>query len=189
MDAFEQVVAMVLDRDGYWVRTSVKVALTKEEKQQIGRPTAPRWELDIVAYSGERNELLVVECKSYLDSAGVQLASFEEPLAAVATRYKLFADDTLRQIVMRRLEIELTEQRFCPPGVQATLCLAAGNIHRDAEALERIFAEKGWRLFGPAWLIERLQKIAAESYDDSAAAIVAKLLVRGERRRGRGSRA
>jgi len=37
--------------DGYWVRTSVKVDLTKEEKVQIGRPSSPRWELDIVGYS------------------------------------------------------------------------------------------------------------------------------------------
>jgi len=68
MDSFEQVVATILGRNGYWVRTSVKVALTPDEKREIGRPSAPRWELDVVAYSGSRNELLVVECKSYLDS-------------------------------------------------------------------------------------------------------------------------
>ena len=32
MDAFEQVVSEILWMDGYWVRTSVKVDLTKEEK-------------------------------------------------------------------------------------------------------------------------------------------------------------
>lgn len=61
MDAFEQVVSEILWMEGYWVRTSVKVLLTKEEKQQIGRRTAPRWELDIVAYSGRDNLLQVVE--------------------------------------------------------------------------------------------------------------------------------
>ena len=68
MDSFEQVVATILGRDGYWVRTSVKVALPPDEKREIDRPSAPRWELDVVAYSGSRNELLVVECKSYLVS-------------------------------------------------------------------------------------------------------------------------
>ncbi|HEY0160965.1 MAG TPA: helix-turn-helix domain-containing protein [Thermoanaerobaculia bacterium] len=58
MDAFEQLVATVLDRNGYWVRTSVKVALTPEEKREIGRPSSPRWELDVVAYCGLTNELL-----------------------------------------------------------------------------------------------------------------------------------
>jgi hypothetical protein len=31
MDAFEQLVAEILWMDGHWVRTSVKVELTKEE--------------------------------------------------------------------------------------------------------------------------------------------------------------
>ncbi len=65
MDAFEQVVSEILWIDGFWVRTSVKVDLTKEEKVRIGRPSSPRWELDIVGYSGRDNTLHVVECKSY----------------------------------------------------------------------------------------------------------------------------
>ena len=36
MDAFEQVVASILQRKGYWTQTSVKVELTKEEKRAIG---------------------------------------------------------------------------------------------------------------------------------------------------------
>jgi hypothetical protein len=49
MDAFEQVVSEILWLEGNWVRQSVKVELTKEEKRAIGRPSSPRWELDIVA--------------------------------------------------------------------------------------------------------------------------------------------
>jgi hypothetical protein len=55
MDAFEQVVSEILWMDGHWVRTSVKVDLAKEEKVLIGRPSSPRWELDIVGYSGRDN--------------------------------------------------------------------------------------------------------------------------------------
>jgi len=50
MDAFEQVVEEILWREGYWVRTSVKVELTREEKIAIELPSSPRWELDVVAY-------------------------------------------------------------------------------------------------------------------------------------------
>ena len=64
MDAFEQLVSEILWMVGYWARTSVKVDLTKEKKVLIGRPSSPRWELDIVAYSGRDNTLRVVECKS-----------------------------------------------------------------------------------------------------------------------------
>jgi hypothetical protein len=70
MDAFEQLVSEILSMDGYWVRTSVKVDRTKPEKVLIGRPSSPRWELDIVAYSGRDNLLRLVEYKSYLDSRG-----------------------------------------------------------------------------------------------------------------------
>ena len=35
MDAFEQVVSEILWAKGYWIRTSVKVNLTKEDKQAI----------------------------------------------------------------------------------------------------------------------------------------------------------
>jgi hypothetical protein len=178
MESFEQVVATILDRAGYWVRTSVKVNLTREDKQTIGRPSAPRWELDVVAYSGRANELLVVECKSYLDSAGVRAASFEGPKAADETRYKLFSDESLRGVVLSRLETELVAQGFCPPGTKARLCLAAGNIHGDSALLRAIFEAKGWQLFERSWLIAGLEALATESYENSVASVVAKLLLR-----------
>lgn len=158
MDSFEQVVATILDRAGYWTRTSVKVHLTREEKQAIERPSSPRWELDIVAYGGQSNELLVVECKSYLDSAGVRAASFDGPKAAGETRYKLFSDERLRGVVLSRLETQLVEQGFCPAGIKAKLCLAAGNIHGDPTALHSIFAAKGWKLFDRSWLVSGLKR-------------------------------
>lgn len=52
MDSFESVVSTILERDGYWVKSTFKVGLTKEEKREIGRPSSPRWELDLVAYKG-----------------------------------------------------------------------------------------------------------------------------------------
>jgi hypothetical protein len=44
MDAFENVVSMLLRHAGYWTMTSVKVRLTKAEKRRIGTHTMPRWE-------------------------------------------------------------------------------------------------------------------------------------------------
>jgi hypothetical protein len=41
MDPFEQLVSEILWMEGYWVRTSVKVELTKEERREIG-PTRRR---------------------------------------------------------------------------------------------------------------------------------------------------
>jgi len=178
MDSFEQVVATILDRAGYWVRTSVKVTLTAEEKREIGKPSSPRWELDIVAYSGSRNELLVVECKSYLDSYGVRTTSFEGPKAEQETRYKLFSDARLRRVVLTALEKQLVKQGFCPADMKVTLCLAAGKIYGDPSPLRTFFKNNDWRLFEPGWLTAELRKLADESYENSVASVVAKLLLR-----------
>ena len=35
MDAFESLIEMLLKRQGYWTRTSLKVDLTRKEKQAI----------------------------------------------------------------------------------------------------------------------------------------------------------
>ena len=66
MDAFEMVVAAVLERNGYWTRTSVKVELTREEKQKIKRPSSPRWELDVVAYKGARTSFWLLSASHIL---------------------------------------------------------------------------------------------------------------------------
>ena len=63
MDSFEQVVAEILWREGYWVRASVKVELTKEEKREIDLPSSPRWKwllvqtIDVIYGFGEIKQL------------------------------------------------------------------------------------------------------------------------------------
>ena len=79
MNSFEEVVGDILSGKGFWVRHNFKVDLSKEEKRQIGKPSSPRWELDIVAYKGATNEIFVVECKSYLDSPGVRFQQTDTP--------------------------------------------------------------------------------------------------------------
>jgi hypothetical protein len=90
MDSFEAVVAAILQRRGYWAQTSVKVELTTEQKQAVGRRCSPRWELDVVGYKAPSNELLVLECKSLLDSPGVPCSAFNGTNPKKQKRYKLF---------------------------------------------------------------------------------------------------
>jgi hypothetical protein len=182
MDAFEQVVSEILWMDGYWVRTSVKVDLTKEEKVSIRRPSSPRWELDIVAYSGRDNMLRVVECKSYLDSRGVALKAFDGSDAKSAERYKLFSDDNLRAVVFGRLRKQLAECGACAPDATVKLCLACGRIATtaDREGLHKHFTEKDWELWDEKWLKEKLQLMSERGYENQVSAVVAKLLLRGK---------
>ncbi len=178
MDAFESVVAALLERKGYWTRTSVKVDLTKEEKRQIGRPSSPRWEIDVVAYKGSTNSLLAVECKSYLDSYGVRYSSFIENGKVEVKRYKLFTDTVLRDVVFNRLSIQLVESGFCPAPPEITLCLVAGNIYQDAKPIQDHFKKNGWELWDADWLRNELEILSKSGYDNTVVAIVSKLLDR-----------
>jgi len=180
MDAFENLVAMLLEREGYWVRSGVKVELSKEEKRQIGRPSSPRWELDIVAYKGNDNSLLVVECKSFLDSRGVDASAFAGAADGRPDRYKLFTDSVLRRVVFHRLETQLVDAGFCSPSPKITLCLVAGRVaseqHRDL--LKQHFKNKGWQFWDDEWLRDSLHELPKSGYENNVSTVVAKILLR-----------
>jgi hypothetical protein len=180
MDAFEAILAELLERDGYWVRKSVKVKLTKEEKIAIGRPSSPRWELDLVAYKGSNNELLVIECKSYLDSYGVRFSAFNSSSERHAKRFKLFNDNRLREVVFNRLVLQLESAGFYAPSPTIILCLAAGKVIRESDRykIKEYFNSKGWLFWDDQWIRNRLKAITETSYEDSIATMVSKLLLR-----------
>ncbi|ODU48553.1 MAG: hypothetical protein ABS98_12040 [Lysobacteraceae bacterium SCN 69-48] len=180
MDAFEQLVAELLERRGYWIRHSFKVDLTKEEKQRIGRHSSPRWEIDLLAYSGSRKELLAVECKSYLDSRGVTRKGFDGSDATRAARYKLFNDDVLREVVLNRLCAQLKASDAIAPDTQVRLALASAKIasKQDREWLRTHFKAREWQLFDDEQLRADLMSIADAGYENQIAAIAAKILLR-----------
>jgi hypothetical protein len=181
MDAFEQIVSEILWIEGYWVRTSVKVELTKAEKVEIGRHSSPRWELDLVAYRARDNHLLVVECKSYLDSTGVHASAFDGSNPAQANRYKLFNDRTLRDVVFGRLCQQFTEVGACREAPTVRLALACGKIRNEVDRakIRAHFEAQSWELWDEAWLRQRLQGMAKRGYENQVSAVVAKLLLRG----------
>lgn len=177
MDAFEQVIEQIIHHDGYWTRTSLKVELTKAEKRQIGRPSSPRWELDVVGYNAARNEILVVECKSYLNSPGVHIDDLT-PGGKNSNRYKLFNDAKLRNVVFKRLAIQLTQEGLCAPNPTVKLALAAGNVGKGRAEIPALFEKIGFTWFGPEWIVERLNKISKTGYDNEVASVVSKLLLK-----------
>jgi hypothetical protein len=153
VDSFESVIATILEYQGYWIQTSFKVDLTKEEKRKIGRQSTPRWEIDLVAYKAASNELLLVECKSYLNSPGVRYLDVEGS-GRDPQLYKLFTDDVLRRVVTARIKKQLHGSGSCLSKPKVTLCLAAGNIYTEADrlSLKELFRKKGWRLLDPTWI-------------------------------------
>jgi hypothetical protein len=176
MDAFEEIVSELLWAEGYWVRGNVKVDLSARDKKAIGRPSTPRWEIDIVAYSAKRNELQLIECKSFIDSRGVLLSDFDRKKN---NRYKLFVETKLRNIVTKRLRKQLSDTGACRSNAKVTLCLACGKI-RDShrEDLKTKFRKRGWRLLDDVSLKNGLRSLADRGYENRVATITAKLLLR-----------
>ncbi len=178
MDSFESIVRTIFENKGCWVKTSFKVNLTKEEKRRIGRPSSPRWELDVVAYKGGSNEILVIECKSYLDSPGVKAESLKN--GKYKERYKLFNEDTLREVVFARLVLQLAESGSCPKNTPVKLCLAAGRVatEKDREELSEYFKSKGWGFYSDEWIKNELVKLSSSGYENEVAIVATKLLTR-----------
>jgi hypothetical protein len=133
----------ILWNEGYWVRNSVKVELTRDEKVRIGRHFSPRWEIDLIAWHAARNELLALECKSYFDSGGVHAAHFQAG-SRYAHRYKLFHDTVLRETVLERLRLQCIERGLCPVDATVRLGLIHGHAtDHNAPLLAQIFEEGG----------------------------------------------
>jgi len=65
MDAFENVVATILQHGGYWVRSSFKVDVTKAEKVQYSDALRSLAQNSISLPTKSGNVVRVVECKSY----------------------------------------------------------------------------------------------------------------------------
>lgn len=187
MDAFEQIVDTILRLDGYWTHRLFHVELTKREKHRLGLPTMPRPELDIIAYRPKSNELLVVECKSFLDSDGVRARAFKHDGNRFSRRFKLFVGRRLWNVVRSALVRELRARGACRPRPAVRLCLAAGRIasDRDRQMLHRLFDRRGWRLIDDVEIAERLAKAVEEGYTDDVAILAAKILVPKERHGGR----
>ena len=184
MDAFERLIATFLEGDGFWVRSSYKVRLRPSDKARIGRPSAPRWEIDLVAYKAGTNELRLVECKSFLDSRGVSGAAFDGSNERFASRFKVFNDDELRRTVQRNLVRQLVLAGSCAPRPRVTWCLAAGKIasERSRHALKDLFESRRWMLMDEDWIAERLRTMATTGYENDVATMVVKLLLRVEQR-------
>lgn len=178
MDAFEQIVKIVLEGQGWWVRQGYKVDLTKEEKVAVGRHSSPRWEIDLVAFQPKSNRILIVECKSFLDSFGVRASEFVDSEVPTKGRYKLFNEAKLREVVFSRLKAQLVGEGLVFPNSNISLAIAVGKFRSasDRETLRARFEDRGWQLIDDLQLRKWAMELSERGYEDNVATIVAKLL-------------
>ncbi len=180
MDSFENVVASLLEQDGFWTRPSFKVELTPAEKKLIGRNSSPRWEIDLVAYKGGTNELLIVECKSYLDSGGVNISAFNGKNPKFGNRFKLFTEKGLFPVIKNRLVQQLLNTESCQPNPKVKLLLVAGKIaEKSRKELNDHFKKNiDWEIWDENKIYEKLTNLSDAGYDNTVASVVSKMLLR-----------
>lgn len=179
MDYFEATIRRLLEEEGYWTKQSFKVELTKGEKRQIGKPSIPRPEIDLIAYKPSQNELLAIEVKSLLDSGGVKLFDLQQDYEVPKGKYKLFTCSNYRKIVFNRLSNQLFREGQILSDVHIRLGLAAGNVHKNLESEMRSFSKfNDFFFWGPSDIREKVKELAMKGYENDPTVMAAKILVR-----------
>jgi hypothetical protein len=182
MDYFEACIKTLLEAEGYWVRQSFKVNLSKEEKRRVANPSIPRPEIDLLAYKPGQSEILAIEVKSYLDSNGVSLKEIQQihddPPAK--GRYKLFTCNIYREVVLRRLAEDLVQSGMLSQPRPVRLGLVAGKVHKGEEReLAEHIQGLGYFFWGPSDVRSRISAFAEAAYENDPVVIAAKVLLRG----------
>jgi predicted transcriptional regulator len=179
MDNFQAIIRTLLEADHFWVQSSFKVDLRLEEKRQLEKPKIPRPEIDLLALNFEQNEVLVVEAKSFVDSPGMRVEELAEEQDIPAGRYKLFTSKRYRTIVFNRLLLQLCEYGMASADTKISLVLAAGNVYKNqSAAIQELFLTKGFIFWSPEEITEKVTALAKRGYQDDAAIITAKILLK-----------
>ena len=179
MDHFEAIIKTLLEHEGHWVRQSFKVNLTKQEKRDIGKPSIPRPEIDLLAYNISKNHITAFEAKSYLDSPGVKYAELCEKYKIPEGRYKLFTCENYRNIVFSRLKNDLIELNMANEKTSINLGLAAGNIYQSkSDEIRQLFNTRDWSFWSPEDIKQKVYDLASKGYENEPAIITAKILMR-----------
>jgi len=177
MDAFESIVAIYFEEKGYWVKGSVKVEISKEDKRLIGTPSMPRPEIDLVAYNPGKNELLLIEAKSYLDSPGVKFNGVSGNDKKDGERYKLFTREQFRNIITKQIRKDFISAGLIDGKTRVKYCLVAGNVYsKDENKIDNYFLQKKWIFIKPSELRNAVIRLSEKGWENDAVTITAKLI-------------
>jgi hypothetical protein len=179
VDHFEAIMKTLLEAENCWVCQSFKVNLTKKEKVKIGKAKMPRPELDLLALNFNKNEIYVIEAKSFLDSPGVRIADLTGRHHHPEGRYKLFTSSHYRNIVFSRLRVDLRKRGMANNATKLILTLAAGKVARgNGESVHKFLKSKKFDFWSPERIKEKVTKLADRKFENDSAIITAKILLR-----------
>lgn len=181
MNAFEDIIKLILEEEGYWVRQSVKIRkITIDDKKRLHNNSMPTPEVDVVALKTDKNELLLMEVKSFLDSPGVKFEGVSGKNKKDAKRYKIFTNESLRKIITERLKQEYLEKGLINKDTTISYALAAGHVYstkknNDELDIRKYFKEKGWKFISPMEIKDGIKKLGKKGWEDNLVTITAKL--------------
>jgi hypothetical protein len=179
VNAFESIVKLYLEEEGYWVRQSVKAHISKEDKVALSLPSMPTPEIDLVALNVKKNELLLVEAKSLLGSYGVYYEAIADEKDELAERYRLFTNGKFREVVTKALREEYLERGLINEKTKINYALAAGHIHSGNEpSIAKYFSDNGWKLFTPEQVKEKVRQLSTKGWEDDLITMTAKLILK-----------
>lgn len=167
MDAFESIVGKILEKDGYWVKQSVKIDLTPDEKETIGGRSIPTPEIDLVAYNDR--ECILYECKSFLDSPGVRIGGVEG-----SKGYKILNNPVFQQLITSKVISAFN----LSPKTKIKYGLAAGKIYpKDFNAVVEYFRSRpNYVLLLPEQIASKLISLGQGVYINDEVTMTIKIL-------------
>ena len=176
MNHFEELCKYLLERENYWVRTNVKVDVTKEEKASFGKPTSPRPEMDIVAYRAKDNRLLILEVKSFLNSSGVHIEQVRQKDPKY-DGYKILTGKKYQKVVSKRLISDFIRDGLIKPNPKVQFGLIAGKISKNQfSEFYKLSEERDWFFWGPKELKDRVIALQGLAYEDNPFVVTSKVM-------------
>ena len=177
MDAFEKIVGRILEKRGYWVKQSVKVDCTPDEKESIGGRSIPTPEIDLVAFKD--NECILLEAKSFLDSAGVRLHGVNGTNKKAAKGYKILNNPTFQKLMTKKIIAAFN----LPKTVRIKYGLAAGKLHKKEvqEIVEYFNTKSNYIIIQPDQIADELVNLGKGVYINDEVTMTIKILRNQER--------
>ena len=178
MDAFEEIISELLERDKYWVKNSVKInTITKEDKVDLQKPSMPTPEIDLVAYDAGNNELILIEVKSFLYSGGVRKDDVIVSHPYLKGKYKILTCLRYQEILKKRLREKWEERGLINPDTQIRFGLIAGNIYGNHESdIKKHAVDNNWFYWGPRDIETKIKDLANTSYENKQINMISKIL-------------
>jgi len=179
MDYFESICKTLLEEEGYWVRQSYKLELSKEQKKRLGKPSLPRPEIDLIAFNHKKNELIIFEVKSLFDSTGVKFKDIQLTHKIPEGRYKLVTCEDYRKIIEDNIKRDFISKGLVSEKIQPKLGLIFGNVWKsDREKIKSFCDKNNWYYWSPEDVQLRVKNLALKGYENEPSVITAKILLR-----------